>query len=61
MNNQWGFILKIFIFSGLLSYLIKYVAPLFEISPNTVNALVAVITPVLVLTLILGWRFLRAK
>jgi hypothetical protein len=58
MGTQASFILKVLIFSGLISVLIKYVGPSLAIAPTSLNTLIAVLTPTLVLA---GVLVLRAK
>jgi hypothetical protein len=57
MNNQSIFILKIIIYSLLLSLLIKYLAPLLTIPATNFNAFVIVMGVPLIIALLLGVRF----
>lgn len=61
MQNQIGFILKLFLLSGLLSALIKYVGPLINIPPRGISALIAVFLPSVVLGIIFLWRLVADK
>ncbi len=56
MGTQASFILKVLIFSGFISVLIKYVGPSLAIAPTSVHTLIAVLTPTLVLAMALFWR-----
>lgn len=56
MGTQASFILKVLIFSGFISVLIKYVGPSLAIAPTSVPTLIAVLTPTLVLAMALFWR-----
>lgn len=59
MNSQFGFLVKVLVFSAALSLLIKYGGRLLPLAPTTTNALIGVIFPTLVLALALGWRARR--
>ena len=56
MNTQVGFILKVVLLSAILSFLIKYGGKFIPITSNRVDALILVLLPTLILSLILGWR-----
>jgi len=56
MGTQANFILKVLIFSGFISVLIKYVGPSLAIAPTSLNTLIAVLTPTLVLASVLVFR-----
>ncbi|MBD2021665.1 hypothetical protein H6F43_15910 [Leptolyngbya sp. FACHB-36] len=56
-----GFVLKIGILSLLVSIAIKYGGPYLPISGNTFHALVAVLSPSILLALLLGWRWQRSE
>jgi hypothetical protein len=57
ISNQLGFLLKLLIFSALLSLFIKYVSPVFPVTETTTNALIMVLLPTIIMTLVLFWRF----
>lgn len=59
MNNKITFILKVLILSAGLSLLIKYGGPYLSISSTAINALIAVLTPPIVVGILLGWRLLQ--
>ncbi|NER02437.1 MAG: hypothetical protein F6K17_07245 [Okeania sp. SIO3C4] len=59
MNNQIIFILKVLILSAGLSLLIKYAGPYISISSTATNAIIAVLTPPIVVGILLGWRLLQ--
>lgn len=56
MNTQLAFILKLLALSGAIAALIKYLAPALSIAPSVTNALIAVLSPSVILALILTWR-----
>lgn len=51
------FVLKVMILSTLVSIAIKELGPLLPISATTMNALIAVSFPPLLMALLLGWRW----
>ncbi len=55
MTAQIGFIVKILLVSTVLSFLIKYGGRLLPIAPTSFNALVAILTPPLLMLLVLAW------
>lgn len=59
MNSQFGFLVKVLVFSAALSLLIKYGGRLLPLAPTATNALIGVIFPTLALALALGWRARR--
>jgi hypothetical protein len=59
MNSQFGFLVKVFLFSAVLSLLVKYGGPLLPLAPTATNALIGVIFPTLATALALGWRARR--
>ncbi len=61
MQNQSGFVVKLFLISALISALIKYVAPYLSISATTTNALIIVLLPIAVVAIALLWRFQAYK
>ncbi|WP_442757033.1 hypothetical protein [Nostoc linckia] len=61
MQNQSGFLVKLFLISALISALIKYVAPYLSISATTTNALIIVLLPIAVVAIALLWRFQAYK
>lgn len=56
MENQIGFVLKVFLFSALVSFLIKYTGPSLYIPATTTNALIIVLLPTVVLAIALLYR-----
>ncbi|HEY9629604.1 MAG TPA: hypothetical protein V6C84_20060 [Coleofasciculaceae cyanobacterium] len=61
MNPSARVILKLFIFSVLLSVAIKYAAPSLAIAATDHNALIAVLLPSIVMAIALGWRARKAE
>ena len=61
MNTQAGFILKVVILSAILSFFIKYGGKSLPLTSNTLDALFLVLSPTLILSLILGWRWQQGK
>lgn len=57
MENKAGFILKIFILSAVLSAIIKYICPYFNIPGQSQIVLVVVLLPSVVLAIALWWRY----
>lgn len=56
MGTQTNFILKVLILSAGISLLLKFAGPSLPVSPTSVNALIAVVTPMLILAIALLWR-----
>ncbi|HEY9876746.1 MAG TPA: hypothetical protein V6D12_25200 [Candidatus Obscuribacterales bacterium] len=54
--KQTQFILKVLLISGGLSVLIKYAGPILYIPATSINALIAVFVPTLILAIALLWR-----
>ncbi|WP_026082722.1 hypothetical protein [Mastigocladopsis repens] len=61
MQNQFGFILKVFFLSAGISVLIKYVLPSLSIPATATNALIIVFLPTIIMTSVLLWRFQRQQ
>ncbi|MBD3884402.1 hypothetical protein IFO70_21910 [Phormidium tenue FACHB-886] len=59
MNDQASLVLKVLLFSALISIAIKYVAPSLAISATNLNALIAVLLPSGVMAIVLSWRGAR--
>ena len=59
MSNQTAFLLKVLILSGGLSLLIKYGGPYLSIPSTTINALITVLMPPIVVGILLWWRLLQ--
>ena len=59
MEAQTGFMLKILLFSSVLSVLIKYGGRYVPIQPTNAIALTIVILPSLIIGLILGWKYMN--
>lgn len=58
MTESLSTIAKITLLSGILSVLIKYGGRLISIFPSISSAMVAVLTPPLILGIILGQRYI---
>ncbi len=56
MSTQANFILKVLIFSGVISTLIKYGGSSLPVEATSVNALIAIVTPTFILAIALLWR-----
>ena len=61
MENQLGFLLKLLLFSTLLSVLIKYAAPFLGIPATVTNVLIMVLLPTIIMATVLLWRIPRQK
>ncbi len=68
MENQHGyateairFLLKLLLFSGLLSVLIKYGSPFVWIPATETNVLIMVLLPTVIMATVLLWRVPRQK
>jgi len=57
MQNQFNFIVKLLVLSALLSVLIKYALPSVPMPATTMNALILVLLPTVVMAIALLWRF----
>jgi hypothetical protein len=57
MNNPFGFIVKVFFFSALISVLIKYLSPIIPIPQTNVNVLILVLSPTVIMAILLSLRF----
>lgn len=55
------FVVKIFLFSTVISVFIKSLAPYVEISPSAWLAVAIVVAPAMILGIILWQRFLQSK
>ena len=53
------FLLKVLIVSLVISWMIKYLAPLITVTANNVNALIIVMILPIIITLFLGWQLLQ--
>ena len=56
MNHKTTFLLKVLILSAGLSFSIKSGGPNLSIPSTATNALIAVLTPTIVVAILLGWR-----
>ncbi|MBW4478381.1 MAG: hypothetical protein KME54_16345 [Tolypothrix brevis GSE-NOS-MK-07-07A] len=56
MENQTGFIVKVFVFSALLSLVIRYICPSLEIGGTTTNVLIMILSPSLIIAIALLLR-----
>ncbi|HBE56468.1 MAG TPA: hypothetical protein DDW56_02755 [Cyanobacteria bacterium UBA11366] len=56
MDNRTNFILKVLVLSLGISVFIKYGASSLSVSATSVNALIAILTPSLILAIALSWR-----
>ncbi len=60
MHNQTKFILKVLVISAGLSVLIKYAGPALPVGATSINALILVFMPSLILAIALWWRSLSS-
>ncbi|HLO51058.1 MAG TPA: hypothetical protein VK211_21775 [Kamptonema sp.] len=58
MNSNTGFILKVVLISAALSLAIKYGGPILSIPSSNAIALIAVLTPSIILATLLSWKAL---
>jgi hypothetical protein len=56
VDTQANFLLKVLILSAGVSVLIKYGGPILAVAATSLNALIAVVTPSLILAIALVWR-----
>lgn len=56
MDNQLIFILKLVILSTIISVIIRYAAPSVPIAATSVNGLIGILTPTVILAIALVWR-----
>jgi hypothetical protein len=56
MNSNISPIVKVFTLSAAISLAIKYAGPSLSIPSTDFNALIAVLSPSLIVAAILGWR-----
>ncbi|MCP6760590.1 MAG: hypothetical protein NHB32_18015 [Fischerella sp. CENA71] len=56
MKNQLGFLLKVFLLSAVISLLIKYAGPFLFIPATSINALIIVLLPTVMMAIALLWR-----
>lgn len=56
-----AFILKVILFSSVISVLIKFMAPYVELDPSGLLAIAIVLTPSIILGVVLGQRFLQSQ
>ncbi|TBR58724.1 hypothetical protein BLD44_019010 [Mastigocladus laminosus UU774] len=61
MKNQLGFLLKVFLLSAVISLLIKYAGPFVFIPATSINALIIVLLPTVIMAIALLWRFQTQK
>ncbi|KAB8332590.1 hypothetical protein SD80_018580 [Scytonema tolypothrichoides VB-61278] len=61
MQNQLGFVLKVFLLSTGLSALIKYILPNLYIPATATNALIIVFLPTVILASVFFWRLQRRQ
>ncbi|NMG21075.1 hypothetical protein [Brasilonema bromeliae] len=61
MQNQLGFVLKVFLLSTGLSVLIKYILPNLYIPATATNALIIVFLPTVILASVFFWRLQRQQ
>ncbi len=57
MNTQVGFILKIVLLSAILSFFIKDGGKFIPLTQTNLNAIIIVLLPTIILSLVLGWRW----
>ncbi|MDY6786315.1 MAG: hypothetical protein SW833_27980 [Cyanobacteriota bacterium] len=60
MNNPTLFVFKVFLWSAVISAVIKYGGPLLAIAPTLQNAAIAVALPPIVLAIALLWQLRQA-
>lgn len=60
-SKQIGFVVEVLIISTVLSYVIKYGGPYLSISATSLNALIIVILPALVMAIALSIRYAIAS
>jgi hypothetical protein len=56
MKNQLLFLLKLLLLSTVISFLIKYAAPMLLLQSTSLNALVLVLLPTIIMTTLLLGR-----
>ncbi|HEY9698489.1 MAG TPA: hypothetical protein V6D10_14595 [Trichocoleus sp.] len=56
MTDKLITILKIFLLSAAISFAIKYLAPSLNVPVSSVIALVAVLSPTIIMAIVLAWR-----
>ncbi len=56
MNDTIAFVVKILIYSTILSVLIKYGGQLLPISPTVIIAIAAILLPSIIIAIALTWR-----
>ncbi len=56
MSDTVTFIVKIFVFSSILSVMTKYGGQLLSISPTVTIAIAAILLPSIILAVVLTWR-----
>ncbi|MFH7024528.1 MAG: hypothetical protein ACHBN1_03795 [Heteroscytonema crispum UTEX LB 1556] len=61
MENQFGFVLKVFLLSVGISLLIRYVLPSVPIAATATNALIIVLSPIAIIAIALLWRYQAQK
>ncbi|MBF2066042.1 MAG: hypothetical protein IGS39_16725 [Calothrix sp. C42_A2020_038] len=61
MTNQIGLIVKVMLLSAILSFLIKYAEPDILIPATTINVLIIILSPTVIVALLLGARLIWAK
>ncbi|AOW98833.1 hypothetical protein BJP34_04635 [Moorena producens PAL-8-15-08-1] len=61
MDNQLSFIIKLVILSTIISVIIKYVAPSVPIAATSVNGLIGILAPTVILAIALVGRALSYK
>jgi hypothetical protein len=60
MSSNVGFVSKVLITSAGVAIAIKYGGSYLNIAPTSVNAMVAVLVPTLIMAGLLGWRAQQA-
>lgn len=61
MQNQFGFVIKVFLLSAGISFLIKYYGPSLSIQATATNTLVLVLFPTLLVAIALLGRYLKQQ
>lgn len=61
MKNQLFFLLKLLLLSTVISFLIKYAGPMLLLPATSLNALILVLLPTLIMITLLLWRMPAQK
>jgi hypothetical protein len=61
MGSKTNFLLKVLILSLGISFFIKYAGPSLRVPATSLNALIAIVSPTIILAIALGWRALKSQ